>query len=40
MKKILAILLAVAMFASLGITAFAEEEPIHLTLWTFQELHT
>ena len=40
MKKILAILLAVAMLASLGITAFAEEEPIHLTLWTFQELHT
>ena len=40
MKKILAILLAVAMLASLGITAFADEEPIHLTLWTFQELHT
>ena len=41
MKKLLAIILVIAMFASLGITtAFAEEEPIHLTLWTFQELHT
>ena len=41
MKKLLAIVLALAMLVSLGITAFADgEEPIHLTLWTFQELHT
>ena len=41
MKKLLAVLLAIALIATLGITtAFAEEEPIHLTLWTFQELHT
>ena len=40
MKKLLAVLLAIALIATLGITtAFAEEEPIHLTLWTFQELH-
>ena len=39
-KKLLAIVLAVALLASLGITAFADDEPIHLTLWTFQELHT
>ena len=39
MKKLLAVLLAALMvFGMFG--ALAEEEPIHLTLWTFQELHT
>ena len=39
MKKLLAILLSLALL--LGICgAFAEDEPIKLTLWTFQELHT
>ena len=39
MKKLLAILLAATMLIGMC-GAFAEEEPIHLTLWTFQELHT
>ena len=38
MKKLLAILLAATMLIGMC-GAFAEEEPIHLTLWTFQELH-
>ena len=40
MKKLLAIVLTLALLVSLGVTAFADDEPIHLTLWTFQELHT
>ena len=39
-KKLLAIVLTLALLVSLGVTAFADDEPIHLTLWTFQELHT
>ena len=39
MKKLLAVLLAALMVLGM-FGALAEEEPIHLTLWTFQELHT
>ena len=39
MKKLLAVLLALALMLGMC-SAIAEEEPIHLTLWTFQELHT
>ena len=39
MKKLLALLLAAMLL--LGMCgAMAEEEPIHLTLWNLQELHT
>ncbi len=38
MKKMLVILLAALMLV-LSVTAYADEEPIHLTLWTFQALH-
>lgn len=38
MKKMLVILLA-ALVLMLCVTAYADDEPIHLTLWTFQELH-
>ena len=39
MKKLLAILLTLALLTGIC-SAFADEEPIKLTLWTFQELHT
>ena len=39
MKKLLAVLLALALMLGMC-SAVAEEEPIKLTLWTFQELHT
>ena len=39
MRKLLAVLLSLALLLGMC-SAFAEEEPIHLTLWTFQELHT
>ena len=38
MKKMLVVLLA-ALMLMLSVTAYADEEPIHLTLWSFQELH-
>ncbi|MBO2517527.1 MAG: arabinose-binding protein, partial [Clostridiales bacterium] len=39
MKKLVAVLLAAMML--IGMMSFASaEEPIKLTLWTFQELHT
>ena len=38
MKKMLVVLLA-ALILMLGVTAYADDEPIKLTLWTFQELH-
>ena len=38
MKKMLVVLLA-ALILMLSVTAFADDEPIKLTLWTFQELH-
>lgn len=38
MKKMLVVLLAALMLV-LSVTAYADDEPIHLTLWTFQELH-
>ena len=38
MKKLVALLLTVAMV--LGMTAAFADEPIKLTFWTFQELHT
>ena len=38
MKKLIALLLTVMMVA--GLSAALAEEPIKLTLWTFQELHT
>ena len=42
MKKLLALLLTACMLTAAAVPAMAEaeEEPIHLTLWTFQELHT
>ena len=39
MKKLLAVLLSLALILGMC-SAFAEEAPIKLTLWTFQELHT
>ena len=39
MKKLLAILLSLIMVLSIG-AAIAEAEPVQLTLWTFQALHT
>ena len=39
MKKWMALLLTVVMVFGLA-AAVAEDEPIKLTLWTFQELHT
>ena len=39
MKKLLAILLSLIMVLSVS-AVMAEAEPIQLTLWTFQELHT
>ena len=38
MKKMLVVLLA-ALILMLSVTAFADDEPVKLTLWTFQELH-
>ena len=41
MKKLLAVLMSLALLLGIcGCAAQAEEEPIKLTLWTFQELHT
>ena len=39
MKKLLAVLLTLALILGMC-SALAEDEPIKLTLWTFQELHT
>ena len=39
MKKLLAVLLTLALMLGMC-SALAEDEPIKLTLWTFQELHT
>ena len=39
MKKLLAVLLALMLLMGMC-SALAEDEPIKLTLWTFQELHT
>ena len=39
MKKLVALLLVVSLMLGMAVFAHAEE-PVKLTLWTFQELHT
>ena len=39
MKKLLALFLTVTMVFGLA-AALAEDAPVKMTLWTFQELHT